>query len=185
MATSHIMAMRDGGALSALGNGVLFNVTWLAIVVTHDSQLAPLFAGLFLTLHFLLMGKGSTEARLILMVTVFGFFVDQCLFRIGVFNVEGHPATAPLWMSSIWPVLAATLMHAFEKLQRRHVLAALFGAVGGAASFAAGVRLSEVGFGSAMHGPFIMAALWALLFPFLLWLARVNAGAGGNGHGIH
>ncbi|MEH6592582.1 MAG: DUF2878 domain-containing protein [Halioglobus sp.] len=156
-----------------LMNGLLFNVSWFAIIYTQSTILAPLLASLHLIVHFSLMGRGLPEAAFILGVTVLGILVDQTLFYLGVFTVNGQAALAPLWITCIWPVLATTCMHAFRGLSHHSWLAALFGAIGGAGSYIAGTSLTDVQFGSAVWGPWIMAALWMILFPVLLSLARV------------
>lgn len=152
-------------------NGLMFNISWFAIVSTQSPVLAPLFACVHLALHFLLMGKGLVEARLILAVTLFGVILDQLLFALGVFNTGGAASVAPVWISCLWPVLATTFMHAFSGLRDRPWLASIFGAAGGAGSYIAGTGLTAVQFGSPAWGPLIMATLWALLFPSLLLIA--------------
>ena len=160
--------------LYTIGNGLLFNVTWLVIVVTASPVIAPLAAALHLAVHFALMGKGIPELKVVAQVSVLGIIIDQLLFYLGVFTVAGAPALPPVWLSCLWPVLATTLMHAFSGLQGRYALAAVFGAVGGAASFVAGTRLTSVAFASAVYGPVIIAAVWAVLFPLLLQIPRLN-----------
>ncbi len=157
-------------------NAMMFNVTWLIIVTTESSLLAPAMVALHLLVHFAVMGKGRVELRLIAQVTLLGVALDQLLFHFEVFLVSGRAALPPLWLTCLWPVLATTLMHAFSGLQNRHVFAALLGAIGGAASFVAGTRLTAVSFESTLWGPFIIAVLWAVLFPVLLQLPRVNTG---------
>jgi Protein of unknown function (DUF2878) len=147
-------------------NGVLFNLSWFAIVLTHSSLIAVAIAVAHLVAHFRFMGKGRAELRLIAVVTLGGAVVDQLLFRIGVFNLAGQPALAPLW-----PVFATTLMHAFAVFQNRVSLAVVFGALGGALSYTAGVRLTDIDFGSPLWGPVILGMLWAIIFPLLLTIA--------------
>jgi hypothetical protein len=76
-----------------------------------------------------------------------------------------------LWLACLWPVFATTLMHTFAGLQNRVFLAVVFGALGGALSYTAGVRLTTIEFGSPLWGPFILGALWAVVFPLLLVFA--------------
>ncbi|MCB1690327.1 MAG: DUF2878 domain-containing protein [Halioglobus sp.] len=160
--------------LYTLLNGLMFNVTWLIIVTTESALIAPVAALLHVLIHFAVMGKGYIELRVILQVALFGAFVDQILFYLQVFVVSGQPALPPLWLTCLWPVLATTLMHAFSGLQNRYLLAALLGGVGGAASFVAGTRLTSVEFDSPFWGPVIIAVLWAVVFPLLLQLPRLN-----------
>lgn len=152
-------------------NGILFNLSWFAIVLTHSSVIAVAIVVVHLMAHFRFIGKGTAELRLIAAVTLCGAVVDQSLFRIGVFNLAGQPALAPLWLACLWPVFATTLMHTFAGLQNRVFLAVVFGALGGALSYTAGVRLTTIEFGSALWGPFILGALWAVFFPLLLVFA--------------
>jgi hypothetical protein len=153
----------------------MFNVTWFVIVASESAIIAPLVAAFHLAVHFVLMGKGYVELKVVAQVALIGVVVDQLLFYAGVFTVSGQPALPPLWISCIWPVLATTLMHAFSGLQSRYVLSAFLGGVGGAAAFIAGTRLTSVAFESALAGPVIIGIVWAVLFPLLLQIPRLNS----------
>jgi hypothetical protein len=159
-------------------NAVLFNLSWFAIVLTQSSLVAVAIVVVHLLVHFRLMGKGRAELALIAAVTLCGIALDQLLFRSGVFNLAGQPAPAPLWLACLWPVFATTLMHAFAGFQQRIFLAVMLGAVGGALSYTAGVRLTSIDFGSPLWGPVILAALWAVVFPLLLMLSARCSGPG-------
>jgi hypothetical protein len=154
-----------------VANALLFNLSWLAIVLTQSPFIAPVIVVAHLLLHFRFMGKGKGELLLIAAVTLCGAAVDQLLFKAGVLKLAGQPALAPLWLACLWPVFATTLMHCLAGFQHRVLLAAAFGALGGALSYAAGVRLSAVEFGSPLWGPVVLAALWAAVFPLLLQIA--------------
>lgn len=158
-----------------LANGLFFNISWLAIVLTQSALWAPLIAISHLALHFRLMGKGLSEARLVVLVTLLGVALDQVLFALEVFVIRGQGALPPVWISCLWPVLATTLMHAFSGLQANKLLAIFFGAAGGAGSYIAGTRLTDIDFSSVHWGPIILALLWAVLFPGLLWVAGILA----------
>ena len=164
-------------------NGILFNITWLCIVVSESAVFAPLFALLHLTIHFTVVGARRYEIKLVALVTGLGFLLDQLLFKIGVFTVAGAASSAPLWMTSLWPVLATTVLHAFSFLQGRLWLAVVFGAVGGALSYTAGTSLTAVEFFDPSLGPLVLGLVWALVFPLLLALGayfarRVNSPEG-------
>jgi hypothetical protein len=166
---------------SAVINGALFNISWLAIVYTHSARWALLFTAAHLVLHFRLMGRGIAEARLILTVALFGVLLDQLLFALGVFTIRGTPGFPPVWISCLWPVLATTLMHAFRGLQQHVFLAMALGGLGGASSYLAGTALTDVQFGSSVWGPLIMATLWTFLLPALLGIARDISTEPGSG----
>lgn len=164
--------MRD-----SIVNGLMFNITWLVIVITESAVIAPCAALLHVLIHFAVMGKGYLELKVIVQVALIGLVVDQLLFYFQVFTVDGRAALPPLWMFCLWPVLATTLMHAFSALRNRYLLAAALGGVGGVASFIAGTRLTGVAFASALVGPVIIAIVWAALLPLLLQLPRLNVHA--------
>jgi len=154
-----------------IANIVLFNISWVAIVLSQSPLVAPLIVGIHLLLHWHFMGKGKDELRLIGGVTLCGVVLDQLLFQAGVFNIAGQPAMAPLWLSCLWPVFASTLMHSLVVFQNRIVLAAVCGALGGAMSYIAGVRMSAVDFTSPFWGPVLLGILWAVIFPLLAQVA--------------
>lgn len=162
---------RVTGTSASVFNAVLFNISWFTILLTQSGGMALAIVGLHLVVHFLVLGRGKAELQLIAGISIAGAALDQLLFLLGVFNVAGDTALAPLWLTCLWPVFATTLMHAFDSLQRRPYLAALIGAAGGGLSYVAGTRLTEVEFGSPLWGPLVIAALWALLFPLFLKLA--------------
>ena len=155
---------------ASLGNGLMFNITWLLIIYTQSSLLAPLLALAHVGLHLVWLPRKRGEMLYILIISLFGLALDQLLFASGLFLLAGSVAFAPIWLSCLWPVLATTSMHAFAGLQRRPLLASLFGAFGGYGSYMLGTRLSAVEFGFS-QAPLVIAAIWALLFPLMLWLA--------------
>lgn len=152
-------------------NIVLFNISWFAIVLSQSPLVAPIIVGIHLLLHWLVMGKGKDELRLIGGVTLCGVVVDQLLFKTGVFNLGGQPALAPLWLSCLWPIFASTLMHSLVGFQNRVALAVVCGALGGALSYIAGVRMSAVDFASPLWGPVLLGTLWAAIFPLFVQVA--------------
>ncbi|MDG2045899.1 MAG: DUF2878 domain-containing protein [Halioglobus sp.] len=159
-------------ASSKVVNVLMFNAAWFAILLTQSSVIAPMIVALSLFAHFQVMGKGKPELLLIAGVTCLGFVIDQILFGMDVFNLSGKAAPAPLWLTCLWPVFATTLMHAFDWLQGRIIVSSVVGAVGGCLSYIAGVRLTQIEFGSAMWGPLIIATLWAIIFPLFLKISE-------------
>ena len=167
--------------MNVLYNGVLFNISWLIIVTGESLAIGLATIAVHLALHFRLMGRGMAELKLIAAITAIGLLLDQALFFFGVFLVNGAPATAPLWLSCLWPVFATTLCHAFSAFSTRLLFAAALGAVSGAGSYIVGTRLTAVDFASVLYGPMTLAVLWAILFPaYLVLAARMVPAAANN-----
>ncbi len=168
MQNGRLIAADSSPLLRIVLNGTLFNISWFVIVISHSTAVALAQVAAHLLFHFLLLGRGAAELRLVALVSLGGLLLDQLLFLCGVFNIDGRGGVAPLWLSCLWPVFATTLVHAFAGLRVRPYVAALVGGLGGAGSYVAGVRLSEVDFAMPLWSPLLIAALWALLFPLLL-----------------
>jgi len=155
-----------------LFNGLLFNLSWFAIVYTHSDYLAVGIAAAHILVHFSVMGYGLPEFRLVSYITFFGVLFDQAMFASGVFSTANGNPFAPLWLSCLWPILGTTLMHAFRGLQHNLLLAMILGGVGGAASYTLGARLSDIDFTDPAWGLRFIAITWAIVFPSMLLIAR-------------
>lgn len=164
--------MPEDTLLQKAGNGLLFNISWLAIVTSESMLVAPTVVAAHLLVHQLWIGRGIRELAFIAAVALFGLLLDNLLFGLGLFTVGGEQSLAPLWLSCLWPVLATTFGHAFSGLQKSPALAAVLGAVGGAGSYYAGTGMSAVDFADPVSGLVIIGALWAVLFPALALAAR-------------
>lgn len=162
------------GLLEKVGNGLLFNVSWLAIVGSQDVRIALPVVAAHLLIHQVWLCRGRRELLFIAAVSVFGLLLDQFLFIVGVFTLAGKATLAPLWLSCLWPVLATTLNHAFATLQRNLLLAGVLGGIGGLGSYYAGTSMSAVDFADPLVGPTVITVLWIALFPALALAARLT-----------
>lgn len=151
-------------------NGAVFNLSWLLIVSSQSALLAWIVAAVHVGLHMMIMGKGRAEWMFILLMCGFGLVTDQLLFVTGIMHLPSGSA-APLWLSALWPVLATTSMHVFSGLRENILLASTLGAVGGFLSYRLGVAISAVEFGLMPVSGILLALLWALIFPTMLFVA--------------
>jgi hypothetical protein len=100
-----------------------------------------------------------------------GLVWDTLLIQTHLMTYASHqPFTAvtPLWMLVLWAQLGSVLREPLRWLHGRKWLAAALGAVGGAASYAAGVRLGACAFPEARLALAVLAAGWAVIMPMLL-----------------
>jgi hypothetical protein len=150
-------------------NGLLFNIAWLTLVVWHTTWVAALAVAIQLCLHYRLLSVSVRELQFIGLLAVGGWLADCALFSSGVLSNESGSSWPPLWLSLLWPAFGTTLCHAFAGLRSQTVLAILAGAVGGGASYLAGVRLSPVNFGlEPAVSLTVLVIVWGLAFPLLL-----------------
>jgi len=158
-------------------NGIMFNISWLLIVLAQDALISWAVAAVHVTLHMLVMGRGRAELQLLGLAAVVGLAVDQLLFTANVLGNATGAAGAPLWLSALWPVFATTLLHAFAGLRANLLLAAMIGGIGGYLSYRVGTGLSGVDFAQPMFTDAVLIVLWGVLFPSLLVMAaQLSAG---------
>jgi hypothetical protein len=160
-------------------NIVGYQAGWTACVLFAARGLplagVTVAAGLLL-LHLLLTPAPRRDLLLALLFGAVGFVADTLLGLLGVLHHGGTGAwawLAPPWLVAIWALFATTIHVTFAWLMGRPLLAAVLGAVAGAAAYLGGARLGAVTLG--LSEPAAAAAIaleWALAFPLLLVLAR-------------
>lgn len=162
-------------------NVVAFQIGWFACVLSAaqgKAWIGVLLVGMLLGLHLLLTTDRMRELRLLLFVGVVGFTVDSMQAAYGVFSFGDARAIAwvsPPWMVALWLNLATTLRFSLRWLTDRTLLAAALGAVTGPLSYYAGARLGAFSFpADPAVSMTILAIVWALTMPGLLWLAKAR-----------
>ncbi|MCX2979809.1 DUF2878 domain-containing protein [Halieaceae bacterium IMCC14734] len=162
-------------------NGMIFNVSWLVLLLTHSNVVAPLLVIAHLALHRVLFLQQQREWLLIALITAGGLLLDQLIFAASILTVDDTRGWPPLWLGCLWPIFATTLNHVFKALQQHLLLASLLGAVGGTGSYIAGVGMTSVSFGTPIWSPLAIALIWAILMPLMCIAAgRLMAPEGSN-----
>ena len=179
------MTARAGFWINVIG----FQVVWMIAVggAAHGAWWAgPVAVGIFGAYQLAAPQPGRADPRLIVLAVTLGFVVDSLLARshlVGYASPFPSVDFAPVWILALWANLALTLNHSLAYLQRRPLIAALFGAIGAPLSyfFAArtwhAVTLAEPMATSLL----VLAAMWAVATPVLaraaLTLARRSTSA--------
>lgn len=153
-----------------IGNLLLFKLSWVLLVVWQDLLVLPalLLQGLSLWLH------PAPQALLprALTIALTGIAVDQSLALTGIFVFPG--GALPGWLVVLWLAFALVLTQGLRFLQYLPLWSqCLLGALCGPCSYAAGLHFDAVAFGQPLPTTLaLLAALWALLLPLQLRLAR-------------
>lgn len=163
-------------------NFVLFQLGWLACVLlgaTHWHWLAPAVVATVVLIHVSTSPAAVAEWRLIGLALLIGLVWENLLTASGLLVYpHGQPLNqlAPVWILSMWALLATTLNVSLRWLHGNLPLCLLFGATGGPLAFAAGARLEAVTFPNPVAAYAVLSAGWAVLFVVLVCLARLNDG---------
>jgi hypothetical protein len=126
----------------------------------------------WLLTHIALHSQRLTELRVVLVCGAVGLLVDATLTASGWLILTHSQWGLPFWLYVLWGCFAATLNNAMHFFQNRLRLAALLGAVFGPLSYYAGTAFDRLAFPSAWSSLMVLAGVWAVLLPALLYLAR-------------
>ncbi len=162
----------------------LINLLWLqalwfvAVIGAGAGLVWPAFLILNAFMIWQLHSANSVQGDfpLVLVALLIGFILDSSWISLGLIEFSS-PNTitnlAPLWILLLWVGLALTLNHSLAWLQYRLVLAAICSAISSPLSYLAAERLGALQFNDPFwSGFFCIAISWAIVVPFLLWLAR-------------
>jgi hypothetical protein len=165
-------------ALQLVAGFVLFQGAWFACVLGAARGHAALGIVAVALAVALLLGFSrhrTAELRLIAVAIAVGIVWDSLLARTGVVQYASPGPLrdfAPAWILALWALLAPMLREPMRWLHGRPLLAALFGGVGGALSYAAAERLGACAFPEPVRALGVIAAGWALAMPLLLAVAQ-------------
>lgn len=173
--------------LSKIINLLLYQLGWFCCVLGAALGLplsGAIGALVLLSIHLLLTDARTAEARLLLCACLLGVIVDSVQQALGLFTFKTDsrwPIWLPLWVFVIWAQFATLFRFALHWLNRRYLLGALFGAVGGPLAYWGGIRIGAATFGeNPQLSLFVLAIAWALVMPLLLWLNHQLAGGEGR-----
>lgn len=152
-------------------NLLWFQLLWWLSILMADSARWPVL--LLLVAHLLMHRHLFTEALVVVACGCAGFFVDSVLTFLGFFRFSPDSGLPPFWLFLLWLGFAATLRQGLKFFFGRWYLAMSLGAVAGAATYFAAAELGAVTLGwTDIESLLLLAAIWALLFPGLLWMSQ-------------
>lgn len=173
---------------AAIFSIVLFEAAWCAciIAVAHGAPAWGIAAlGVSIAWQLATSHNRTADLLLIAVAACTGLAWDTFLVQARLVDYTAHQpfaAVAPLWIVALWAQLGAVLREPLRWLHQRLWLAAMLGAVVGAAAYAGAARLGACSFADAPTALAALAIGWALLLPALLkvahWQSRRAAATG-------
>lgn len=129
-----------------LWNIASINLGWFACVLGAANGLTwvgPLIVTVLVAIHLKLIPARRRELTTLAAAALFGYLIDSVMVLAGVFDFPaqarvGAPST--VWMVALWVNFATALNVALHWLQRKYLLAALLGAIGGPTAYFSGTQ---------------------------------------------
>lgn len=170
--------VRRMSVLAALVDFALFQLAWFACV-TQAAQGRPGLGipavAAFVLLQLARSRHRSVDLLLVALSLALGLVWDTGLLHAGLVHYASPgplPSLAPAWLLALWALFAAVLRGPLRWLYGRPAMAALLGAIGGPASYAAAGRLGAATFAAGPLPMVVLAIGWAVLTPLLVEVAR-------------
>lgn len=156
--------------MNPLLNIAIYQLIWFTAVIGQNSLVW--LAGALILLHFMLTPIPKTDLLLLILVLGIGVLIDGTLRVSGFFTFSDDGFPIPLWLGCIWMGLATLFNHSLGWLKKRLWLAAVLAAAGGPAAYIAGGRFGAAEFTwSVPWSIAVLAIIWGLLVPGLMWLS--------------
>ena len=159
-------------------NFVFFQIGWFACVLggAHDwPWLGTSIALVIVGWHVARAVRPRDELVLILIAAGIGAVFDSALVALGWVAYHSEtliPGTAPYWIGTLWMLFATTLNVSLRWMRRSGLAASALGAVGGPLAYWSGARLGDMEFVVTIAATAAIALGWAVLVPYLVWLAQ-------------
>jgi Protein of unknown function (DUF2878) len=159
-------------------NFVLFQAGWFACVLGAANQqvLWPVFGTLaYIAFHAWRSPSPKTELSLLFKALIFGVVTDTLIMRLGYLDFrDGWPSPflSPIWMWTLWVLVATTINGSLSWLRGRPIVGAVLGAIAGPMSYEAGIRMGagEWGPGGQIIGFILLGLVWGVAIPlFFYW----------------
>lgn len=154
-------------------NFMLFQLAWFACVV-GASEAMP-WLGVIVTIfvlvwHFYQAKKAKPEALLMFFALIIGAMFDQAMLSFHLIDYMQHgwsTLLVPVWILALWLGFVTTLNVSLRWMHGKHLIAVIFGAVGGPLAYLGAEKLGAV----ALHGTnsyIVISIGWAIITPLLL-----------------
>ena len=163
--------------MAMLINFIAFQVGWFSSVIGAAKLmpwLGPVVLLFVLAIHLRQARRPQFEIGLLVICGTIGLFFESLLV---IFGWVSYPSgqfsslLAPYWIVTMWMLFGTTLNLSMGWLKGRPTLAAVFGAIGGPASYIAGQKLGGIIFLDYYAALIALAIGWAIAMPVLLALA--------------
>jgi hypothetical protein len=174
--TTSLSARYEAQAIMLIINFILFQLAWFSCVIGAGKGvpwLGVLVTALILSWHLYQAKNVKAELLLMLCALLIGMAYDQSMLSLGYISYLNNGwgnAIVPVWILALWLGFTTTLNVSLRWMRSKHLIAVIFGAIGGPFAYLGAEKLGAV----VLHGATSYIALslgWAIITPLLLILS--------------
>ena len=164
--------------MNKLINAVLFQLGWWACVLSVSQNLellAIIFCTCLVGAHLYANHDRKKDLQLLVMCVPIGVAFDTLLEALNIMSFYGWALgfLSPFWLWMVWILFVLTLNHSLSFIKHVPVVfTALLGLIFGSGSYIAGAKLGAASVQMDGSSPLLIALLWAVLLPSLVWLSK-------------
>ena len=164
-------------------NFFAFQLGWFSCVLGAANGLpwlGVLVVCLIVALHIRSADQPAHELWLLALSMILGLVFDSLLVSTGWVSYPSGMLVAgfaPYWILAMWALFSTTLNLSMGWLKSSLVLASVMGAVFGPLSYLAGQRLGAIELVDFRSSMIMLAVIWALVMPILVFAASRFNGA--------
>ena len=154
-------------------NLVLFQCGWF-VCIWGVNTYAIAYTAVALLIHHFFVAQRGREWILVIIVALTGVLWDAFVASSGWMSYSKPDVLGiPIWLICLWALFATTLQHSLVWLQRRTLLAALFGLIFGPFSYWAGTHWGGAQLGQPTTISLLAIGLgWFVLLPSYTKIAQ-------------
>lgn len=164
---------------------MFFQAGWFACVIGAANQQVfwPVVATLlYIAIHIWHAPRPISELKLLAKAGLFGAAVDTLIANLGFLSFENSWPSAylsPVWMWTLWALVASTINSSLAWLRDRPILGAVLGAIAGPMSYEAGVRMGAGAWGAngQIGGLILLGLAWGIAIPLFFYWDRPAVGS--------
>lgn len=160
-----------------LVNFIVFQVGWFSCVLSAANGypwVGLMVVSLIVALHIHAAKQRTHEFQLLALAVVLGLVFDSLLVSTGWVRYPSGmliAGIAPYWILAMWALFSITLNLSMGWLKNSLILASVMGAIFGPLSYLAGARLGAIILVDAVSSMVLLAIVWALVMPILIFAA--------------
>jgi hypothetical protein len=159
-------------------NFVFFQLGWFACVLgAANKQVfwAVLVTLVYIAFHVWQHDEPKESLNLLSKALLYGIVTDSLIMHLGYLDFQDAWPTSylsPVWMWTLWVLVATTINGSLSWLRGRPILGAVLGGICGPMSYEAGIRMGAGAWvdGGQAIGLVLVGVVWAIAIPlFFYW----------------